>query len=119
MNAKAEELQRQCEALEAYYKKLSKDFYLNFKFKQINDLFPASSFNTILVTKNGEKRKMEQSFIEVKSVIASALEAYIEYKNSWFSDDSFVKHAKQLIDKVSNEYDKIQHFFYSYKIIED
>lgn len=119
MASKGEILQQQCEALEAYYEKLSRDFYRDFQLKQLDDVLPASPFNTVIVTKRGEKRKMEQLFIEVKAIMASALDAYLSYKSGWFSDVKFAEYAKQLIDKVSGEYDKTKYFFESYKIIEE
>lgn len=119
MASKAEILQQQCEALEVYYTKLSRDFYRDFQLKQLDEFLPASPINTIIVTRKGEKQKIEQLFIEVKALIASALDAYMTYKSGWFSDEKFAENSKQLIDKVSKEYDKTRYFFDSYKIVEE
>lgn len=114
-----DKLLEQCEALEAYYERLNREFYGNFHFKQLDDFLPASPQNTVLVAKRGEKQRIEQLFIEVKAVLASALDAYMTYKNGWFPDNEFAARAKKLIDTLSVEYDKTRHFFDTYKLIED
>ena len=114
-----EKLLQQCEALEAYYERLNRDFYSNFHFKQLDDYLPASPQNTVIVAKRGEKQRIEQLFIEVKAVLASALDAYMTYKNGWFPDNEFAARAKKMIDDLSAEYDKTKHFFDTYKLIED
>lgn len=119
MSSKADNLQQQCEALEVFYTKLSRDFYQDFQLKQIDDSLPASPANTILVVRKGAKQKTEQLFVEVKALIASALDTYLAYKNGWFSNQEFAEHSKQIIDKVSMEYEKTRYFFDSYKIIEE
>lgn len=112
-------LLQQCEALEAYYERLNRVFYSSFHFKQLVDFLPASPQNTVLVARRGEKQRIELLFTEVKAVLASALDAYMTYKNCWFPDNEFAARAKKLIDNLSAEYDKTRHFFDTYKIIED
>lgn len=119
MASKEEVLRQQCEALEVYYEKLSRDFYRKFQLKQLDETLPASPLNTVIVTKQGEKVLMQQLFIEVKAIMASALDAYMSYKRGWFSDEKVAEQAKQMIEKLSREYDKTKYFFESYRIIEE
>lgn len=114
-----EKLLQQCEALEAYYERLNREFYGKFHFQQLVEFLPASPQNTVIVAKKEEKQKIEQLFIEVKAVLASALDAYMTYKSGWFPDNDFAARAKKLIDSLAAEYDKTKHFFDTYKFIEE
>ena len=118
MSSKKSDLVDSVQALDAYCEKLNRFFYSNFHFKSITIVTKLSNRNTFIETKKGNVKLFQSMLYEMKSVLASALDNYMTYKDSLFSDKEFASRAKQCIDSASNELDKMNHFFSNYSIIE-
>lgn len=118
MGVDKNELWNSVEALNAYCERLNRYFYANFHFEALSSQFPLSKDNTVIITFRGYKKEFQNMIYEMRSVQATALDIYMSYKDTLFSDKDFASKSKKSIDNASSELEKMNHFLTGYRIIE-